>query len=96
MIFLGNWLDCYWAQAISGDREKRICAFSSDADIEATVQKIATAPAETVVVRIKDKTSYLGDDNQIAKYDSELEQVLTARASVVYENDAGWLYQING
>lgn len=95
LLFAGDWLDNFWFQAIADTRNDGSVYLTGEDEVQYFKWVIGELSPGTLVVLMNNFEDYCGEDEQAAEArGAEIASELGNRGSVVFENDAGTIYQI--
>ena len=87
MLFMGDWLDLYWCQAISGGRKAETAVPADTNAGQIVEERLAEMEKGEYVVLLKD---YFSDPAVLESVQSLLDEQTT----LLFSNEAGWLYEV--
>lgn len=87
MLFMGDWLDLYWCQAISGGRKAETAVPADTNAGQIVEERLAEMEKGEYVVLLKD---YFSDPAVLESVQSLLDEQTT----LLFSNEAGWVYEV--
>ena len=91
--FIGYWLDNYWFQAFSNQRENTVIELRSAQDVAKVIETLDSLEPGCQVIFMSNWEKYMLDAEQASNWGAQITAYLDSHGQLLYENQDGKVYQ---